>query len=1067
MNKNLKKVISTIAALAVSASSMVAFATGYPDVPETATYAQAVKELSALNVISGYEDGTFLPDKNVTRAEITKMIVTSLGSATLSAANAAAGKDTKFADVPGSHWASGFVSTATANANSNNGFINGYDETTFGPDDNVTYAQAIKMLVSALGYQTYAENNGGWPNGYLSYGYTLEIADGVTGVSNDTQVTRAQVAQMIANAVKAPICVIDGYETQWNGTQTPNFKIKDIPGTSKDSWQCLLNYSHDTYVVNGRVTATQAQGGVDADEVKIKIEKANNYNGKQIIPSGTVNAFTDTAFEETAYIGESNADKYLFTYAEMLVQLNDDDELTILSVAPVGAASKTVEFAAEDFADEKSVYTADDSVLGVLAVYKSSDSTSVDKYELQNTVTGTNPKEKATMYVNGVEVKDTDYATLKDKVDAFIAGNVTGTVTLIDSPDAGKSSVDGIYDYVMVSDYKDAIVDTVIGDEEEATIYFKKYATGLESMLDVDMTNEEKSYSFTLTDGTELSVMDLQENDVLSMAYAPGDFDNSASYKVLVSRDTVEGKITASDVNDEEKTKSEYVVNGETYGLVDLNLVKPADLNVSYEYVFYLDAFGKIAWKDETATSNKLAILDNVYTANGDQHYVTLIMADGTKESYNVKSENYSAYRGYCFTTQTVTDDKGTPDDTDDDTTETVTVKKPIQNRVYSYSVSNSTGNVTLRSKEDPKGNDTDAELEYNEKSNKLGSIRINDELTSMLDAGAYLTDDEDIVAMTSDVLEDDGKYTAYGYNKLSDGSYQLVLVTTGTSGTITYKTEFVVYSRSYTQEVDGEDKTVYLVYEPNSADGKPVEVVLEDDTALVDDIKEGTPIIIVKNSAGYAKNIYPLFATTTDEDDNESVNNVLTGSRKDVVIGTDKDGNDIKADLSGYANFANLVRSGMAAGNLSAVLNETNLGRLVRNTGEQNESGWVFGMVYDRGDSDITIATKGDFSGDTEVDVDDLTVYDVDSDAGIITYSYKLKANSAARVANNVLSAVSMINADAAFTDEDEGIFDWNADALTKGENSTFGRTSFILAKTIDDEIVQAYVIVPSSSRN
>ena len=154
MNKNLKKVISTIAALAVSASSMVAFATGYPDVPETATYAQAVKELSALNVISGYEDGTFLPDKNVTRAEITKMIVTSLGSATLSAANAAAGKDTKFADVPGSHWASGFVSTATANANSNNGFINGYDETTFGPDDNVTYAQAIKMLVSALGYQT-------------------------------------------------------------------------------------------------------------------------------------------------------------------------------------------------------------------------------------------------------------------------------------------------------------------------------------------------------------------------------------------------------------------------------------------------------------------------------------------------------------------------------------------------------------------------------------------------------------------------------------------------------------------------------------------------------------------------------------------------------------------------------------------------------------------------------------------------------------------------------------------------------------------------------------------------
>ena len=403
MNKNLKKVISTIAALAVSASSMVAFATGYPDVPETATYAQAVKELSALNVISGYEDGTFLPDKNVTRAEITKMIVTSLGSATLSAANAAAGKDTKFADVPGSHWASGFVSTATANANSNNGFINGYDETTFGPDDNVTYAQAIKMLVSALGYQTYAENNGGWPNGYLNYGYTLEIADGVTGVSNDTQVTRAQVAQMIDNAIKAPICVIDGYETQWNGTQTPNFVIKDETSTTKkNSWQCLLNYSHDAYVVNGRVVATQKQGGVKADEVKIDIEKSNNYDGYQVVPYyNSDNELVAGISNQVAYIGESEADKYLFSYAEMVLQLNDDDEITILSISPVGAESKSVEFAAEDYAAEKSFVTAVDSNNQtyisdyVVAVYESANSTSTKKYEVSA---------NTQMYVNGVPV---------------------------------------------------------------------------------------------------------------------------------------------------------------------------------------------------------------------------------------------------------------------------------------------------------------------------------------------------------------------------------------------------------------------------------------------------------------------------------------------------------------------------------------------------------------------------------------------------------------------------------------------------------------------------------------
>ena len=75
MNKNLKKVISAVAALAISASSIAAFAVNFPDVEETASYAQAVQELSALGVISGFEDGTFKPDELVTRAQISKMIV--------------------------------------------------------------------------------------------------------------------------------------------------------------------------------------------------------------------------------------------------------------------------------------------------------------------------------------------------------------------------------------------------------------------------------------------------------------------------------------------------------------------------------------------------------------------------------------------------------------------------------------------------------------------------------------------------------------------------------------------------------------------------------------------------------------------------------------------------------------------------------------------------------------------------------------------------------------------------------------------------------------------------------
>ena len=70
MNKNFKKVIATVAALAMASSSFVAMAATYPDVTTDATYYSAVEQLSALGMIEGFEDGTFKPDEKVTRAQM-------------------------------------------------------------------------------------------------------------------------------------------------------------------------------------------------------------------------------------------------------------------------------------------------------------------------------------------------------------------------------------------------------------------------------------------------------------------------------------------------------------------------------------------------------------------------------------------------------------------------------------------------------------------------------------------------------------------------------------------------------------------------------------------------------------------------------------------------------------------------------------------------------------------------------------------------------------------------------------------------------------------------------------
>jgi uncharacterized repeat protein (TIGR02543 family) len=95
----------------------------------------SIMKMINAGVISGYPDGTFKPDKAVTRAEFTVMIVKALNLETRT------GKT--FTDTT-SHWAKDSIATAAAH-----GIISGYDENTFGPDDLITREQAAVIIARA------------------------------------------------------------------------------------------------------------------------------------------------------------------------------------------------------------------------------------------------------------------------------------------------------------------------------------------------------------------------------------------------------------------------------------------------------------------------------------------------------------------------------------------------------------------------------------------------------------------------------------------------------------------------------------------------------------------------------------------------------------------------------------------------------------------------------------------------------------------------------------------------------------------------------------------------------
>ena len=839
MNKNLKKVISSVAALTMVASSVAAFAVDFPDVESTASYAQAVQELSALDVISGYDDGTFGPDKLVTRAEITKMIVDALAERSSAEAST---ESTKFADVSADHWAKGYINQGVAN-----GFIAGMSDTEFDPDANVTYVQAQKMLVSAIGYETYAQAQGGWPTGYKTYAASLDITKGISGIKDSTELTRAQVAQMIDNAMDAPLCVIASWKTEWNGTRTPNLETRD--GKEGRAYETLFTEKHDAYKVYGRVTETSKTGSVDNDKVTFQVEKADNFDDEEVK--------ADSPVSEDMYIGDSKADNYLRTYSQALIQKNDDDEFTILSIA-AAAANKSVTVASEDFDENKSTDEA-------LYFFPAGTTKGSTKYQLDTT-------NGVKIYINGVE-SSKSIAELRDYLD----NNETASVTLQKETETGSTSTSAKYNTIMVSSYVTAIVDEVIDKTNETSVNFDTYSSGIQAKMTVNKDDDNYTYSFKL-DGKEIEAKDLQQNDVLNISYdTTGSFRESSFYDVIVTRNVVDG-VKCTSIND---SKGEYTIGGTKYKAAE---GMDIDVETSTEYSLYLDHFGRIAKADENSVSKNYGVLKNIYKKAGGDYMAQIITKKGTEEEYKVDSDNVKAYKSYLV--------KSDADGAVYDSTNKKTDAYPKQ--VVEYSVSSSSNKITIKN-----GGviaPTAADAEYKESGNKIGSVKMADS-TVILDLSEV--DTKDTYSVVSS-LNDGSNYVAYGYDKSkSDNTYRFVIITEGTSSVFNSETQLAIFNGSEVVDNDG-DKTAYNLV----VNGEEKQFILDDDVVITGNkgetvadnaFDEGDVLVYATNSEGYISRIYSVFAAQ----------NVLNGSSfEDFRTNAFKNQSSVLADTK----FADLL---------------------------------------------------------------------------------------------------------------------------------------------------------------
>lgn len=124
------------AMLVFSNAATAAAAASFPDVPENSVNFGAIEYLKSKNVISGYADNTFMPDKTINRAEALKIVLLASGKSVTTSG------DLPFSDVIKNDWFYPFVSKGYELK-----IVKGYEDGSFKPGSNINLAESLKMIL--------------------------------------------------------------------------------------------------------------------------------------------------------------------------------------------------------------------------------------------------------------------------------------------------------------------------------------------------------------------------------------------------------------------------------------------------------------------------------------------------------------------------------------------------------------------------------------------------------------------------------------------------------------------------------------------------------------------------------------------------------------------------------------------------------------------------------------------------------------------------------------------------------------------------------------------------------
>ncbi len=232
--KNFKRILALVLAVMMVTACMVT--ANAADAAKPVYNELAISRLNDLNIFQGYgedAEGNLITgaDDAVTRAQMALFTGRVLTGKTDTKAWEGHINDTTFADIDNE--ASYFIGAISFAAD--NGIVVGRSDVEFDPKGQVSYQEALTMVVRSLGYVAGIS----YPNGFINKAMDLGLTDGIANVAYTAPANRGVIATILYNALYAEDSLFAEKFNLTSGTymlvSTPDFKVNDkltLPGAS-------------------------------------------------------------------------------------------------------------------------------------------------------------------------------------------------------------------------------------------------------------------------------------------------------------------------------------------------------------------------------------------------------------------------------------------------------------------------------------------------------------------------------------------------------------------------------------------------------------------------------------------------------------------------------------------------------------------------------------------------------------------------------------------------------------------------------------------------------------------